>query len=370
MTAHFPVEPVYVSAASVLPSLAIDNAARQGQHAQQENHGRGSLPPGEASPPARIVRQRRLEYDVAHRALPGGREAKTIRRDVALALICAGDLLAQRNLTSEAAASAGLFLATGFSQDPALEEQVRLLCEAYVAPEGMPQAERIAAFMKMLPPLMALSVLSNSAACFVAQRLGIRGDNGVFGVTSHAGFSALRAAVRHVRSGGAQALVGGANAIGNFSAIAFAGLGCGEFSESEGAAFLLLETRASLEQDRRRPLCRIERMAEGPSRSGTESTWECFVRCLPDGCIVAHGGTGFLLQHAASVLALREAAHPGLTWFHEVGSLGAAAVPAHVGTAARLVAARNEPVACLNTDEYGRASMLLLVPCPDGSVRA
>jgi hypothetical protein len=352
---------VYVSAVEVLApgmSHASANVAV----------ANGTAPP--EPDPVRLAALRsfntRATYDPSDPHLPGPRESKFLRLDVAAALLCASRLLRARPLTESVALDTALFLATGLSQDPTLDEQIRRLCEAYVANgNARSAAQRNGDFFRMLPPLMPLANLSNSAACFIAQKLGIRGDNAVFGVTSHAGHAAFRAAFRHVASGrGDQAVVGGANAVGIASALAFAALGEGTLHEAAGAAMMLLESRRSLERDGCSPLCRVSEVVAQPVFAAPPPRpFSAFLRRPGlSRYRVLHGGSAFRSQHAEATEVLAQAGCNADSWFDSMGSLGAASVPCNVATGALIARDQLHPLLCLNRDEYGRESMIRLEP--------
>lgn len=352
------MRPVYISAASVLVPGPPD----------------GAIPPGTWAPRTEEVMIAgvravftRADYDAADPRLPRGREGKLLRRDVAAALLCVARLLETRPLDANTAVDAALFLATGLSQDPALEQQIRQLCEAYIADSGRrSDRERNAGFFRMLPPLMALSGLSNISASLIAQTFGIRGENTVYGVTSHAGSLAVQAGYRHVACGkGDLAVVGGANAVGILSALAFSGLATEDIHEAEGAAFLLLESERSLERAGRKPLCRLTVAATIPVCVDSRSA--PFAATLKAGILgdgpqrVLHGGAVFLSNHEEATRMLAAAGHAVSARFDSIGGLGAASAPCDVATAANVIAKDGGgSVFCLDRDIYGRESVLAL----------
>lgn len=309
----------------------------------------------------------RADYDAADPRLPRGREGKLLRRDVAAALLCVARLLERRPLDADTAVEAALFLATGLSQDPALEQQIRRLSEAYIADSGrLPDRERNAGFFRMLPPLMALSGLSNISASLIAQTFGIRGENTVFGVTSHAGSLAVQAGYRHVARGrGDVAVVGGANAVGILSALAFSGVATEDIHEAEGAAFLLLESEKSLERAGRKPLCRLTAAETIPI--GADSRRAPFAATLEAGILgdgpqrVLHGGAVFRSHHEEAARVLAAAGHVVSARFDMIGGLGAASAPCDVAAAANAIANDGGgSVFCLDRDIYGRETVLAL----------
>jgi 3-oxoacyl-(acyl-carrier-protein) synthase len=306
-----------------------------------------------------------IDLDQSSPHFPKRSKLKVMRSDVVAALICAGDLSEQVGSTEMV--DVPLYVSSGAGFDLSVD-QIAKVTDAYFAKsdnEAWP--DRWSRLNMILPPLWVLKTLPISAACFVAEKLGAKGDNATFGSTSHGTYYALLEGEKKIRQGQSEMVVVGAtNSIGIYSSLTYKNFSRDGlvWKESEGAAFLLLESMDSCQRHGRQPLAEIvgldsktaipEIFAEDDSLPYQDFIQHPAPMCIFGGGL-SHGD--FLLEKQVCQSNWSDS----FCWKSKLGILG------NIGIMMNIIAAitffqHKDPgiIDCLNRDPYGRESRVRL----------
>ena len=302
-----------------------------------------------------------IDLDQSSPHFPNRSKLKVMRSDVVAALICAGDLLDQIGLADMV--DVPLYVSSGASFDLSVD-QIANVTDAYFAKsENEAQSDRWKRLNMILPPLWVLKTLPISAACFVAEKLGAKGDNATFGSTSHSTYYALLEGEKKIRQGQSDMVVVGAtNSIGIYSSLTYKNFSRDGlvWKESEGAAFLLLESIDSCRRHGRRPLAEIVGMDSKTAipeifSEEDDVPYQDFIGHPAPMCIF-NGGLSqgdFILEEQVCQSNWSES----FCWKSKLGILGNIGIIMNIITAITLFRHKDPGrIDCLNRDPYGRES--------------
>jgi len=306
-----------------------------------------------------------IDLDQSSPHFPNRSKLKVMRSDVVAALICAGELLDQASLADMV--DVPLYVSNGSSFDLSVD-QVAKVTDAYLAKsnsEAWP--DRFKRLAMILPPLLVLKTLAISTECFVAEKLGAKGDNATFGSTPHSTYYALLEGVKKIRQCQSDmVVVGASNGIGIYSSLIYKNFPRDGliWKESEGAAFLLLESFDSCQRHGRQPLAEIVGMDSKtaiPEIFSEEDNvpYQDFIGHPAPLCIFSGGLSSgdFLLEEQVCKSNWSES----FCWKSKLGILGNVGVIMNIITAITFNRYKDPGrIDCLNRDPYGRESRVRL----------
>ncbi len=197
--------------------------------------------------------------------MPKKSDAKIMRPDVIASTICAQELIQGIELTESDWKNTSFYMANGFCLDR-LSDQIQEMSAMYLKPDGLEEnmnKEQIAivknqALSRFTPPLFVLNALTNAAQSFCSQYGGFKYDNTTLGNTSQSTIYNLEEACLDIMEGFSdRVVVGSSNGAGFYSGFSKQNRTAGELFESEASAFLLLESKKSLQDRGAKPLARI-----------------------------------------------------------------------------------------------------------------
>lgn len=197
--------------------------------------------------------------------MPKKSDAKIMRPDVIASTICAQELIQGIELTESDWKNTAFYMANGFCLDR-LSDQIQEMSAMYLKPEGLEEnmsKQQIAvvknqALSRFTPPLFVLNALTNAAQSFCSQYGGFKFDNTTLGNTSQSTIYNLEEACLDIMEGHSdRVVVGSSNGAGFYSGFSKQNRTAGELFESEASAFLLLESKKSLQDRGAKPLAKI-----------------------------------------------------------------------------------------------------------------
>jgi 3-oxoacyl-(acyl-carrier-protein) synthase len=306
-----------------------------------------------------------IDLDQSSPHFPSRSKLKVMRSDVVAAMICAGDLLDQVGLVDMV--DVPLYVSSGAGFDLSVD-QIAKVTDAYFAKsDSEAWQDRWSRLNIILPPLWVLKTLPISAACFVAEKLGAKGDNATFGSTSHGTYYALLEGEKKIRQGQSDMVVVGAtNSIGIYSSLTYKNFSRNGliWKESEGAAFLLLENMDSCQQHGRQPLAEIVGMNSKTTvpeifSEDDNAPYQDFIQHSAPMCIFGGGLShdDFLLEEQVCQSNWSDS----FCWKSKLGILGNIGIIMNIISAIALIGHKNqEKIDCLNRDPYGRESRVRL----------
>lgn len=305
-----------------------------------------------------------LNLDQNSQYYPGRKDVKVMREDVIAATICAQEILDQADVPMTARSHIPLYMSSSVCLDELLSN-INDISLAYVSKDfPVNLAEKHKRVEKATPPLFVLNALTNGAESFVSQYSGVKGDNTVFGNTSHASFDCLIEGVRAIHSGSDMALIGSSNGAGLLAALTFDNLRQGPTAKwklSNGAAFILLESEESVMKRKRVPLAELVNLKKGTSVPRLFTIEENPYKDIdPQSKSVFYSGglgEGDFLKETSEVSKRWEKYYSPYSLF---GHLGVVSPLLNlVGGCLKLKAGISN-IDCLNRDPYGRESLVHL----------
>lgn len=301
---------------------------------------------------------------------PALKDAKVMREDVIAATICGQEILEVAQIEKSLRNQLPLYMSNGVCMDQLLKN-INEISGTY-ASKVLDQdlAAKHKRVEKVTPPLFVLNVLTNASGSFISQYSGAKGDNTVYGNTSHSTIDALEEGMRAISSGKAElALVGAANGAGLFFALTFqnmASLSQGPWRLSNGAVLLLLETEESLKASHRIPLAEISSLLKtkkAPKLFSSElSSYEDF---SPQATRVCYSGGLGQRDFEFEKSVLEKKWESNFSFYPTLGCMGVSSPFMNVLAACTFLNNGEASVDCLNRDPYGRESLLSLrrAPC-------
>lgn len=293
-------------------------------------------------------------------------DRKVLSEDLLAGILCAGQLV--HDLGDESLDDTALFTSTSVSFDR-IETDISLLTNALYDLKYKHVPQRQIRVEPLVPPLMGLRALSNSANSYISQYYGIRGENTTVGNTSYDTWSALELAVRSIESGRSRrAVVGAMNAGGSLSAQTYSTMAQQLpeiWRECEAAVFLLLEsadevksrgdsTAATIDDCRNRRCVPTLARGNGGYYAGLID---------PEADLICFSGGLCDMDHKSEERALPPSRR-SFSWHPVFGFTGPAASLLNIvagsfeiqnGTASKVL--------CLDRDPYGRETAVLLGVC-------
>jgi len=306
-----------------------------------------------------------LDLDRTSPHFPDRSKLKLMRSDVVAALICAGELLDQVCIADMI--DVPLYVANGSSFDLSVD-QVAKVTDAYLdKSDNEAWPDRYKRLNMILPPLLALKTLPITTECFVAEKLGAKGDNATFGSTPHSAYFALLEGVKKIRQCQSDmVVVGASNGIGIYSSLIYKNFSRDGliWKESEGAAFLLLESVESCRRHGRQPLAEIvgmesKRAIPGIFLDENDAPYQDFIGDPAPMCVFSGGLSNgdFMLEELVCQSNWSET----FCWKSKLGILGNVGIIMNIITAITFFKHKApEVIDCLNRDPYGRESRVRL----------
>jgi hypothetical protein len=306
-----------------------------------------------------------IDLDRSSPHFPNRSQLKVMRSDVVAALICAGDLLEQVGLADMI--DVPLYVSSGAGFDLDVDQLAEVTRATLAKSDDEAWSERWKRLNMILPPLWVLKMLPISAACFVAEKLGAKGDNATFGSTSHGTYYALLEGTKKIRQGQSDMVVVGAtNSIGIYSSLVYKNYSRDDliWKESEGTAFLLLESAESCQRQGRQPMAEIIGMDSKTTipeifSEDNYAPYQDFIGQPAPLCIFSGG-----LSHADFLReekVCRSNWSESFCWKSKLGILGSIGIIMNIISAITLFRHNHtERIDCLDRDPFGRESRVRL----------
>lgn len=301
---------------------------------------------------------------------PSRSNEKVMRSEVVAATVCAKELIENENVQSDLLADIPLYISTGVFLEKQ-EGDLDWMTKAFtILVESKTQEEKNKKLNQLLPPLLALRTLTNSAESFVAQSTGLAGNNTTFGNTSQSAYAAIKEACRTIQDGESEmAVVGGTNRGGVSSFFlhkSFSSVNSSAWKECTAVSFFLLESEKNLKARNKKALCEIvglESSTHVPSIFGTnkKKIGEVFSSNgkQPDLCVI--GGAFREREYLQDKLDAEKNWATVFSLFPLFGNLGSAGLFLNIAAALFHFNEKNSTEAdCIDKDVYNRFSKITL----------
>lgn len=293
---------------------------------------------------------------------PSRKDVKVMREDVIAATICSQEVMERSGIEMKERSGIALYMSNGACMDELLPN-INEISHVYISPEfSEEQGEKHKRVDKVTPPLFVLNALTNSAGSFVSQYAGVRGDNTVYGNTSHSSFDCIEEAINAIADGEDLALVGCANGAGLFTALTFDNLQTVESSEmtlSSGAGFILLESEESMKKRGVKALCEIvsvERAKNIPRLFSISKDPYHFLK--PKSAFAIYSGGIGSEDHLIEKKSVASKWRDCFSFYPLFGNTGVAGPLINIFGALVRLEEGEAQVDCINRDPYGRESLI------------
>ncbi|MEX1002409.1 MAG: hypothetical protein WDZ35_09875 [Crocinitomicaceae bacterium] len=299
-----------------------------------------------------------LELDKNSPFYPKRGDEKIMRSDTAMAVVAVQQLLAEAGIKISREETA-LYVASGVFIENIEDHLGHLMRALEKIKDAKTEADKINLIFRASPPLLALQTLTNSTMSFVAQYVGIKGNNATFGNTSLSGFHALEAAVAEVTYTDNCAVVVASNVGGEYSFMMNSSLyPHTEGWKESGAVGTVLLTKKPTPNS----LCRITQMATSTHLPNLHSTaiqrnWK---NLLPDtkSDAIIHSGAYTEAVFQADDSYCKKLNKPTASFFTANGNMGSANVLASLQKGIDMLAEGRSCIDLLDRDIYGRESAI------------
>lgn len=304
---------------------------------------------------------------------PQRQDAKIMRKDVLSAAICAGELMDKSKLPSEIIPDISLFLSSGVFVENLFndnEKMTGMFRQALRMDDGAKKREML---FKVVPPLLALSTLTNAASSYTAQYGKMAGRNATFGNTSVSGTYSLMAASDDILQNGSDlAVAGGTNKGELYSYATFNRFFAKSeiWRESTGAILFLLSDENYLNRCRLKPLCKIEEILFSknlPSltqKAGFSRT--VFKDSLKDDPVIVFSGAHTDLVYKQQLKVFEKLSARCFSWFPFLGNAGPANIFLNILAATSILEKEDRIQAfCIDKDPFGRESCVHITVPPE-----
>ncbi len=311
----------------------------------------------------------KIKMDSSSEFYPSKSNEKVMRAEVIASAICVGDILKSLNIPEHELLNIPLYISSGnfFERQEGDMDWFSKVIDASFTLDKIEEKNK--RFNQLVPPLISLRTLTNSASSFVAQICKLAGNNTTFGNTSQSAFWALKQAFQNIQYGKSEySVVGGANRGGLSSYFMFKGFTNSntKWKELACASFLVLESEESLRKNNRIPLCELTVFNSTENipdliTSQKEPAFHEFKSISSESDLCVFGGAFRNSDY------LEDKKNADLIWkntyslFPNIGNFGAAGLFMNIATA--IVFFKEEKyktIDCADRDAYKRDSMVRL----------
>ena len=310
----------------------------------------------------------RLNLNENSKHFPRRSDVKIMRQDVIATSICVNEIIDDAKLSKDVLSEMPLFISNGICLEK-LPNQSDLISKAVkIVVESNSDYEKFERIYQFIPPLLALQTLTNASEHFASQYSGITGDNTTFGNTSQSAFYALKEAFSKIELGENDiVLVGGSNCGGIYSHLTFKNFTGNDtiWHESPCAAFLLLESKESLEKYKRKPQIEIKLLKSShviPDIYNTSShaPYKSLNLRNKDEFGIFSGGFSES-DYAIEKKAANSAWNESFSWYPILGNMGAASIYMNIIAAIQYSKSKKHKfIVCVDCDPYARESYIEL----------
>jgi len=306
-----------------------------------------------------------LDISESARYYPSLKDVKVMREDVLAAAICGQEIFESAQIPAHLRATIPLYMGNGVCLDQLLGS-INEISSAYSSHDlGDDIAARHRRVEKATPALFVLNVLTNASQSFVSQYSGAKGDNTVYGNSSHSTVDALEEAIYTLSQEEAEmALVGAANGAGLFFALTFqnlANLSSFDWRLSNAAGMLLIETEESVKKRQATPIAEILSLQKSTTRPSLFSKQELIYNSFQERSQLAYfsGGLGEG-DYQLEKKVVEEKWKKAFSYYPIWGCMGVFAPLMNIYGACFHLQSTSENIDCLNNDPYGRSSLIRL----------
>jgi hypothetical protein len=301
---------------------------------------------------------------------PSRSNEKVMRSEVVAATVCAKELIEKELIPVELLSEIPLYISSGVFLEKQ-EGDLDWLTKAFtIIVESKTVEEKNRKLNQLLPPLLALRTLTNSAESFVAQSTGLAGNNTTFGNTSQSAYAALKEGFRTIQTGASEiAVVGGTNRGGVSSFFlhkTFSSDKNSNWKECTAVSFLILESEKSLKAKNKKAWCEIVKLESSthvPKIFGSNTTTleEAFPQNNTDPEMSIIGGAFREEEYLKDKLEAEKKWKEVFSLFPLFGNLGSAGLFMNIAAALFYFNEKNKSGAdCIDKDVYNRFSKVTL----------
>jgi hypothetical protein len=299
--------------------------------------------------------------------MPKRSDLKIMREDIAVSIIDIKTELERFDLPNSEISKMGLFMANGaFLDNP--ESHLNRMPEIFkLFTKEMPEEEKKKLIFKKTPPLLALETLTNASMSFIAQYIGINGQNTTFGNTSISGTYALQQSVMELNKSDNNLVVcGGANCGDTYSYLSNSPLlknNTGWF-ESAAVGNLIL---SSNEVDKAKALCKISAIninSKLPSfeNQEIERDWKVILPKTKSDLLI-FSGAFTPMDYELDKAYCDQLNDTIFSYYDECGNLGAANISLGISKGINSFSKTIKTVDIIDRDIYGRESLIRIEQC-------
>jgi hypothetical protein len=296
---------------------------------------------------------------------PGRSDEKIMRNDVKMAIVAIRSML--NGMESEEIEGSSLFVANGAFVEDTSKYLERTLEIYRSTPKNMSLNQRLKDFYRVSPPLLALETLTNIAMSFIAQYVGLKGNNTTYGNTSISTFYCLQDALRDLENKKSQhAFVCATNCSGNYSflmnsTISTSGDG---WKESAGVACIALEYKNEPTENTICEISDLNLVKKVPylSNQAIVHNWKSI---LPEdkSDLLIFSGAFHQQQYESDLKYLKSIHNNPHSLFEQYGNLGPANLLLGIIEGIRSFSSEIKIVDVVDRDVYGRESLVRIKAC-------
>ncbi|MCH2233241.1 MAG: hypothetical protein MK078_03225 [Crocinitomicaceae bacterium] len=299
----------------------------------------------------------KILLDKDHSNYPVRSDEKIMRQDTIASILCTSDLINNSPIKIDNY-DTGLFVGSGVFIEN-VEKHLGHLTRVYdKIKDETDNSEKNHKLYRISPPLLALQTLTNSTMSFIAQYVGLKGNNATYGNTSYSGFQVIKQALIDANLKKKYSVAVSSNGAGEYSFLVnsvhrknYAG-----WKEGACASSLLIGP----EKDA--AIAKIHQIKAGSNTSffegGIRRNW---AELLEEKIDVAICSGAFTEEESNDDLAYCSGfvteAH---SLFSEFGNLGASNIHASINKGIELLNSGDEKVAILDRDIYNRETLVVL----------
>lgn len=308
-----------------------------------------------------------LHLDRDSEFFPGRSDEKIMRSDVKMAIVAMRSMLSEMALSTDTIEKSSLFVANGAFIEDTRKYLDRTLEVYKSSPKDIPLDKRLKDFYRVSPPLLALETLTNLTMSFIAQYIGLRGNNTTYGNTSISAFYCLQDAMFDLKNDKCEnAFVCASNCSGNYSflmnsTISENGI---NWKESAGVGCLALKYARNPPENARCKITHMNLVKKAPSLTTqlVEHNWKSILPEEESDLIIFSGA--FTDDQYAKDLKYIESIHSNsYSLFLEYGNLGPANILLGIIHGIQTFETGNKVIDIVDRDIYGRESHVRIEAC-------
>lgn len=299
----------------------------------------------------------KMVLDKNHPSYPERSDEKIMRQDTVASILCTSDLINNCTINLDKN-DTGLFVGSGVFIEN-VEKHLGHLTRIYdKIKDETDNSEKNHKLYRISPPLLALQTLTNSTMSFIAQYVGLKGNNATYGNTSYAGFQTINQALIDAKLKRKYSVAVSSNGAGEYSFLVNSVHRYNYVGWKEGACASAL----LIGPEKTGSIAKIEilKTSSGSSffEEGIKRNWAELLEEKVDVAICSGAFTEE--ENKEDLKYCSEFVSEPQSLFNEFGNLGASNIHAGINKGIDLLNSGAEKVAVLDRDIYNRETLIVL----------